>query len=161
LHGSRYKKAARRRSLRRLAVADASSDPAIRQRAFLDREAIDAVARQLALACAPAVSLEQYDIYATALDRSGERVFRVICGDVWFDIDAASGAIRDRLDGRQRAYLLLFSALHRLDFPVLANYPTLRTCLIIGLCGFGFVFSFTAVVLAWRRVLRRLPNVPG
>jgi hypothetical protein len=146
---------------RRLTIADASAEEAIREGALLDGGAIDAAARRLAPACAPAISLKQYDIYATALDRSEARVFRVICGDVWFDIDAANGAIRDRLDERQRAYLSLFSALHRLDFPVLASYPALRTCFIVALCGFGFVFSFTAVVLASRRVLRRLPNVPG
>jgi hypothetical protein len=126
-----------------------------------DSGTIDSAVRRLAPACAPAISPKPYDIYATAPDRSEARVFRVIYGDVWFDIDTANGAIRHRLDDRQRAYLSLFSALHRLDFPVLANHPALRTCLIVALCGFGFVFSFTAVVLASRRVLRRLPNVPG
>jgi hypothetical protein len=146
---------------RRLAIADASAEEAIRERAFLDSGAIDAAVRQIAPACAPAVSVRQYGIYATALHRSEARDFRVVCGDIWFDIDAANGAIRDRLDKRQRAYRSLFSALHRLDFPVLASHPALRTCLIVTLCGFGFVFSFTAIVMAWRRVLRRLPNVPG
>jgi hypothetical protein len=143
----------------RLAIAAASVDPPIRQRAFLDGETIDAAARRLAPACAPAVSVKQYDIYATELDRSEARVFRVICGDVWFDIDAANGSIRDRLDKRQRVYRWLFSTLHRLDFPVFANQPALRTCLIVVLCGFGFVFSITAVALGWRRI--RLPNIPG
>jgi hypothetical protein len=125
-----------------------------------DSGTIDSAVRRLAPACAPAISPKPYDIYATAPDRSEAPVFRVICGDVWFDIDAVNGAIRE-LDERQRAYLSLFSALHRLDFPVLANHTALRTCLIVALCGFGFVFSFTAVVLASRSVLRRLPNVPG
>jgi hypothetical protein len=101
---------------RRLAIADASADPAIRQRAFLDGEAIDAAARRLAPACAPAVSVKRYDIYATSLGQSEARIFRVICGDVWFDVDAANGTIRDRLDKRQRVYRWLFSTLHRLDF---------------------------------------------
>jgi hypothetical protein len=138
----------------RLAVAEASAQRAIRARAFLDGDAIDAAARQLAPACAPAVLVN--DIYATAPNRSEARVLRVICGDVWFDIDAANGAIRDRLDRSQRAYRALFGALHQLDFPVLAGRPALRTCLVIALCAFGFVFSLTGVVIGWRRI-RRLP----
>jgi hypothetical protein len=144
---------------RRLAIADTSAEPAIRARALLDSEAIDAAARQLAPSCAPAISVERYDIYATALNRSEEQVFRVICGDVWFDIDAANGVIRDRLDTSQRAYRGLFNVLHRLDFSVLAAHPTLRTCLVVTLCGFGSLFTLTGVVIGWRRI-RRLPNVP-
>jgi hypothetical protein len=145
---------------RRLAIAGASADTVIRQRAFLESGEIDAAARHLAPGCAQGDSVEEYGIYATALDRSAPRVFRVICVDVWFDIDAANGAIRDRFDTSQRAYWWLFNTLHRLDFPALAARPALRTCLIVMLCGFGFIFSFTGVVIGWRRI-RRLPNVPG
>jgi hypothetical protein len=145
---------------RRLAIAGESAEQAIRQPAFLNDEAIGAAARQLAPGCAPATSFERYDIYATALIRSGERVFHVICGDVWFDIDAANGTIRDRLDRSQRAYRWLFNTLHRLDFPALVGHPALRTCLIVTLRGFGFIFSLTGVVIGWRRI-RRLPNAPG
>ncbi|MGB8631882.1 MAG: hypothetical protein WCD69_21315 [Xanthobacteraceae bacterium] len=159
--GNIYRRQINSSGARRLAIANASTDPAIRAGAFLDSEAIDAASRRLAPACAPAVSVKQYDIYATALDQSKARVFRVICGDVWFDIDAANGTIRDRLDTRQRVYRWLFSTLHRLDFPVFANHPALRTYLIVALCSFGFIFSLTAVVMGWRRVLRRLPNIPG
>jgi hypothetical protein len=152
---------------RRLAIADASRDPAIRESAFLDGEAIDAAAEKLLPACAPAISLKPYDIYATAPDRSEAPVFRVICGDVWFDIDAANGAIRDRLDASQRAYGWLFNTLHRFDFPVFTGHPMLRTYLIVTLCGLGVIFSLTGVVIGWRRIRQlpnghgRLPNVPG
>jgi hypothetical protein len=150
-----------------LAIANASADRAIREVAFLDSGTIDAAARQLASVCAPAVSVHQYDKYATAPNRSEELIFRVICGNVWFDVDAANGTIRDRLDRSQRAYRLLFNALHRLDFPALAVRPALRTWLVVTLCGFGFIFSLTGVVIGWRRIRRlqnvpgRLPNVPG
>jgi hypothetical protein len=139
---------------RRLAIADTSAEEAIRESAFLDGGAIDEAARRFAPRCAPAVSVKHYDIYATAPNRSEPQVFRVVCGDVWFDVDAANGAIRDRLDQRQRTYRSLFSALHRLDFPVLASHPALRTCLIVALCGLGFIFSLTGVVIGWRRVRR-------
>ena len=42
---------------RRLVIADASAEEAIRQRALLDSTTIDAAARQLASGCAPAVSV--------------------------------------------------------------------------------------------------------
>ncbi len=41
--------------------------------------------------------------------------------------------------------------LHTLDFPPLHAHPMLRTGVIVGLCGCGFAFSLTGVVLAWRR----------
>jgi hypothetical protein len=128
-----------------LAIAETSAAPAIRTGALLGSEAIDAATRQLAPGCGPAISLGGYDIYATAPNRSEARVFRVICGDVRFDIDAANGAIRDRLDRSQRAYRSLFSALHRLDFPVLAGHPALRTFLVVVLCACGFIFSLSGV----------------
>jgi hypothetical protein len=142
----------------RLALEEASAE-AIRQPAYLERGAIDAAARRLALGCAPGDSIEEYGIYATAIDRSEEQIFRVIRGDVWFEIDAANGAIRDRLDTSQRANRWLFNTLHRLDFPTLTARPALRTCVIVTLCGFGFIFSLTGVVIGWRRI-RRLANVP-
>jgi hypothetical protein len=80
---------------RRLAVADTSAEPAIRARALLDVGAARQAAR-------PPFSLSQYDIYATAPNRSEARVFRVVCGDVWFDIDAANGALRERSTGHSR-----------------------------------------------------------
>jgi len=89
---------------------------------------------------------------------------------LWFDIDAANGAIRARLDKQQRAYRWLFNGLHRFIFPALANHPALRTCLAVALCGFGFIFSLTDVLMGRRRNVppqrlpnapRRLPNVPG
>jgi len=43
--------------------------------------------------------------------------------------------------------------LHTLDFPVLTARPALRTALIVALCGCGFIFSLTGVVIAWRRLL--------
>jgi hypothetical protein len=62
---------------------------------------------------------------------------------VWFHIDGASGAILERLDPSRRAYRWFYSALHTMDFPILSARPTLRSALIVILCGFGFVFSLT------------------
>ncbi len=59
----------------------------------------------------------------------------------------------EKLDASRRAYRWLYGALHTLDFPVLTARPALRTALIVALCGLGFVFSLTGVVIAWRRFL--------
>jgi hypothetical protein len=50
---------------------------------------------------------------------------------------------------------VLFRALHRLDFEPLASHPRLRSGVIVGLCLFGFAFSATGTVLAWRRIMGR------
>jgi hypothetical protein len=80
-------------------------------------------------------------------------VFRVVCGGDWFDIDGAGGAVLEKLDASQRAYRWLFGGLHTLNFPGLTGRPLLRTAVIVILCGFGFSFSLTGVVIAWRRLL--------
>jgi hypothetical protein len=80
-------------------------------------------------------------------------VYRITCGDVWYDIDAANGALQ-KTDPSRRAYRWLYHALHTLDFPVLAGRPTLRTVLIVSLCGIGLVFSLTGLVIGWRRLWR-------
>jgi hypothetical protein len=103
-------------------------------------------------------SIKHYGIYATAANRSEEPAFRVICGDVWFVIDGANGAIRSKLDQSQRAYRWLFNALHRLDFTVLASHPALLTELIVSHCA---AVSFSASPGSWRRILQRLPKVPA
>jgi len=79
-------------------------------------------------------------------------VYRSICGDVWFDIDGATGAMLERLDSSRRSYRWLYSGLHTLDFPMLQDHPKLRSTLIIALCALGFVFSATGAVIGWRRM---------
>jgi PepSY-associated TM region len=138
-----------------LAIGDAfAGEPAAPEHNLLDSGLINATARQLAPSCAPAVTIEQDDAYAMAPTSPAQRVFRLICGDDWFDIDAANGALLDKLDGSHRVYRWLFGRLHRLDFPVLARHPTLHTYLVVALCGCGFTFSLTGVVLGWRRLRR-------
>jgi len=79
-------------------------------------------------------------------------VYRVVCGDVWLHVDGASGMMLERLDGSQRAYRSLFGALHRLDVPMLAARPRVRTALIVLLCSLGLAFSLTAMVIGWARL---------
>ena len=79
-------------------------------------------------------------------------MYRVRCGETWFHIDGADGRVIEKLDASRRAYRWAFQALHTLDFPWLAQRESLRTLLILVLCGGGLVFSLTGVVIGWRRL---------
>jgi hypothetical protein len=50
----------------------------------------------------------------------------------------------------------VFLAMHKLDFEPLASHPVMRTSAIVVLCLFGFAFSLTGAVLAWRRVTSKI-----
>ena len=107
---------------------------------------------KLASQCQPAVAVMPNDDYAVASIMPGAPVYRLVCGETWFHVDGANGAILEKLDASRRAYRWFYQALHTLDFPALVMRPLLRTCLIAVLCLFGALFSVTAIVLAWRRV---------
>ncbi|MET0724133.1 MAG: PepSY domain-containing protein, partial [Tardiphaga sp.] len=92
------------------------------------------------------------DNYVIVAPMPNGLVYRSVCDSVWFHIDGASGTILERLDPSRRAYRWFYSALHTMDFPILSARPTLRSALIVTLCGFGFVFSLTGVVIGWRRL---------
>ena len=75
-----------------------------------------------------------------------------MCGDTWFHIDSASGALMKKLDPSARTYRWAYSALHTLDFPVLSAHPAVRTWLIVLLSLAGLAFSLTGTVIGWRRL---------
>ncbi len=140
----------------RLFLADGERGMAVSERAFLRPQEINDAASRLARACKASFVVDRTDDYAVASSMPTAPVFRVVCGDDWFDIDGANGGLLERLDPSRRAYRRLYSALHTLDFPVLTAHPALRATLIVGLCGCGLVFSLTGVVIAWRRLLSLL-----
>ena len=119
---------------------------------FLQPAEVDAAVRRLARGCDSAVVIGTGDHYAAAAIAPAAPVFRVVCGDVWFHIDGANGALLEKLDSSRRAYRWLYGALHTLNFPVLTARPILRAFIIVLLCGCGFAFSLTGVVIAWRRL---------
>ncbi len=135
-----------------LFVAGAEDGAAIADRALLRKDEIDAAVARLGRDCAAASVIEPDDPYVVASDTSGAPVFRVVCGEDWFHIDASNGALLEKIDRSRRAYRWLFSGLHTLDVPALTARPMLRAALLVGLCGCGFVFSVTGVVVAWRRL---------
>jgi uncharacterized iron-regulated membrane protein len=126
-----------------------SSSP---QREFLDPGEISVFVERVASGCNVPVIVHADDNYAIATPMPNAPVHRSVCGDVWFHIDGASGAILERLDPSRRAYRWFYSALHTMDFPILSARPTLRSAWVVILCGFGLVFSLTGVVIGWRRL---------
>jgi hypothetical protein len=126
-----------------------------REQAFLPLAAVGAVARRLGPQCGDPIEIGPNDNYASASIISGSPVYRITCGSVWYDLDAASGALLQTTDTSRRAYRWLYSGLHRLDFPALVTRPMLRTVLIITLCGIGLVFSLTGIAIGARRLWRR------
>ena len=92
------------------------------------------------------------DTYASPSIAAGTPVFRIACRDTWYHIDCANGRVIEKLDASRRAYRWAYQALHTLDFPALAQRETLRTVLILTLCGGGVAFSLTGVVIGWRRL---------
>jgi uncharacterized iron-regulated membrane protein len=125
-------------------------------RSFLTSAEIDAQIARISSGCSPAVLIAPDDSYRAASSMPGAPVFRSVCGDVWFHVDGASGALLERLDPSRRAYRWVYSALHSWDVPPLMAWPMLRSSLMVMLCGLGLLFSVTGVVLGWRRLRRDL-----
>jgi hypothetical protein len=135
-----------------LAVAEAHTDIASPTRAFLSADEVSAATDRVAPACNPALAVGSTDAYAPAPSLPGAPIFRLVCGDDWFEFDGASGQLLEKLDLSRRTYRWLFGTLHTFDVPALVSRPALRSALIVGLCSWGFVFSLTGVVIAWRRL---------
>jgi len=123
------------------------------RREFLRRDEIDAAVGLLGQTCGGAFPVSGDDNYAAAVP--GTRLFRVVCGDAWFQIDGSDGAVLEKLDTSSRRRRWLYAGLHRLDFPFVRTRPALRTALIVVLGTCGFIFSLTGMVIAWRRISLR------
>jgi hypothetical protein len=121
-------------------------------REFLAPDEVSAVTRKLADGCKDAFAVAADDNYAIEPQTPGAPVYRAVCGEIWYHVDGASGAILERLDPSRRAYRWAYSALHTFDLPALIGRPRLRTLLIVTLCALGLAFSVTGVVIGWRRL---------
>lgn len=128
---------------------------------FLSARELLALTARLAPRCdAPSVVADD-DFYNVRSTLPGSPVYRLRCGELWFDIDGAEGRVLQRLDASRRAYRWVYSALHTLDFPALMAHPRLRDVLIVGLCALGLAFSITGIVIGWRRLRQSKPVLPG
>lgn len=57
------------------------------------------------------------------------------------------------------AYRWLYQGLHRLDFPLLVEYPLLRDITVILLSILGLALSLSGCVLGWRRIMNNPTGV--
>jgi len=135
-----------------LSLAEPETDANSGPRAFLGEDEINSAANLYGRNCGHAFALGAGDAYRAKPALPGAPVFRIACGNTWYEIDGASGALLSRLDRSRRAYRWLFSGLHTLDFPPLQSRPLLRTIVIVAFCLCGLAFSLTGAVLAWRRL---------
>jgi hypothetical protein len=139
-----------------LSPAEPESNLVPGPRAFLRDDEIDSAAKQLGRDCGHAAAVSAADPYRGTPQLAEAPVFRIVCGNDWYEIDGATGALISRLDPSRRAYRWLFGGLHTFDFPALRSRPPLRTAIIVALCLCGLGFSLSGVVLAWRRVRARV-----
>jgi PepSY-associated TM region len=137
-----------------LTVVDPGSS---RSRPSLTAEEAAGLVQRIAPNCASPFVVSRDDDYPIASSVPDAPVYRSICGDIWFQIDGATGAMLERLDGSRRVYRWVYTALHTLDFPILMAHPLLRSGLIVVLCAIGFGFSLTGVVIGWRRLRFHFP----
>lgn len=70
----------------------------------------------------------------------------------WVHINAATGEIVSIMDSGRRLRRWLFSALHSLDLPGLANHRPLWDVVIVTLLIVGFLFSTTSAVIGMKRL---------
>jgi hypothetical protein len=133
-------------------VASDDADAATVRRAYLRADEIDLALHHLSERCDPSFAIDDGDAYAAVSTMPHAPVFRAVCGADWFHIDGSNGVVIEQLDRSRRAYRWLYAGLHTMNFPVLTAHPLLRTVLIVFLCGCGFVFSVTGILLAQRRL---------
>lgn len=119
---------------------------------FLQTDEVNAVISRAVGGCSSTRAVERDDDYLVASELAPAPVYRSICGDVWYQIDGASGVNLEKLDAQRRTYRWLYRALHTFDLPALVVRPSLRTAMIVIPCALGVAFSITGMVIAWRRL---------
>ena len=72
----------------------------------------------------------------------------------WFHVDLITGELISQLTETGRAKRWLYNGLHSLDFRFLIDNRPVWDAVVIVLCSAGFLFSSTAVIVSWRRLLR-------
>jgi hypothetical protein len=152
LGGRVYRSEHEMAGLRQLFVADREDQSANARQELLRPEQIDAAAHRLGPHCEPAFLVSPDDSHGPAAIMRVRPVFRIVCGDDWFHVDATNGALLEKLDPSRRSYRWLYEGFHKLDFSPLRQYPAVRTILIVILCSCGLIFSVSAMVIAARRI---------
>ena len=152
LDGENYRRERTGLDTQRLFAVNAGAGASPPPQVFLGRYEVGGLVERLASGCNAPIVVGADDNYVVSSSMPNAPVYRSVCSDVWYHVDGANGAILERSDRSTRLYRWLYRALHRLDIPVLNAHPTLRSTLIVLLCGCGLVFSLTGVVIGWRRL---------
>ena len=101
---------------------------------------------------------EESDIYGNLREGSlPSNTLRVILNNpeqTWVNINMESGQIVSIMNKNRRLYRWLFNGLHSLDIPGLANHRPLWDVVILLMLTAGFLFSITAVMIAWKRIFK-------
>ncbi|KQP01045.1 PepSY domain-containing protein [Methylobacterium sp. Leaf93] len=99
--------------------------------------------------------LASHDLYWSSLTSGTLPILRLRFADpaaTWLHIDLQSGEILNRLDRSGRVSRWLFTALHRLDLPVLVDHPPARDAAQWLLNLLGGILVITGLVIGWRRI---------
>jgi len=141
-----------------MVAIDTASETSQPPRSDLTTQEIDSVIQRSEAGCAAPIVVGSGDSYPVTSSLPGAPVYRSVCGDVWVQVDGATGVLMERLDSSRRIYRWLYTALHTMNFPVLLRHPGVRSGLIVAFCAIGFVFSITGAVIGWRRLRFRFQN---
>ncbi len=121
------------------------------------RAAIPSLLPQAALKSMEVVDEEDTYYYSRHNNFRPLPVYRAVFDDAestWYHIDLNNGEIVNRVTDASRLERWLFNGLHSLDFQILLRHRPLWDVVMILLSLIGLVFSVTAVVIGWRRLLR-------
>jgi hypothetical protein len=106
-------------------------------------------------------SLDRYDAYYYGRDALPLPVLRVKFDDresTWVYIDPSMGRVVAQVTRRARVQRWLYHGLHSLDFPWLYDRRPLWDIVVVTLCLGGVSLSAIGLVLAGKRIARRLPR---
>ncbi|WP_442753453.1 hypothetical protein ACNHKD_10600 [Methylocystis sp. JAN1] len=111
-------------------------------------------------------TLADYDAYYFAGHEGGRaerplpalRVDFADAGKTSVYLDPQDGRLLLRVDNSRRLYRWLYVAVHHWDFGWFQHAPVARRVWIVTWAGLGLILASSAVVLAWRRLRRSLPE---
>ncbi len=151
----------------RTRIVQADDDAISLEEEFPVSQLVDAAQKLIPNAHAEVEVVSHYDAYYYARDahtmmgNSEKRLpmVRVKFDDpqqTWVHLDPYTGTTEGTLTRTKRAYRWLFGLLHSWDLPImLASRPLWDMALILLSAG-GFLLSATGIVVAWRRLRKKL-----
>ena len=111
-NGRIYRRERTALGVQHVAVAGSHTGAALPAREFLSSVEMDASASRLGRKCSPAFIAGSDDAYALTSVMPGAPIFRLVCGNDWFHVDASNGTLLEKLDLSRRTYRGLHRAAH-------------------------------------------------